>query len=585
MSKKEKKAVSLSIKNAILNNSKVIVRMIAGLVIFVICCLFLLGSVALTAKTNFKNAVETESVNCSQNAWTVNVIKAVSEGVRPKVVLEETECDMGLWLGKQKTESFKDAEVKAAYESLTTLHTEIHSIAKDYNENGTTNMYGTIRELIAMQQELNGYMNTISTYFTEKGDSVYSSFVYMINITIVVNVILSFVAPKIAKKRSNKLADEISAPVKMVAKWAEELAQGADSIDYDNTAVYLDEITQMLNSFSLMANSIQEKVRVVQRVAEGDMTAFVNIRSTEDVLAQSLYKMVQTNDLMFNEITKIADGVASGSCDIANASNSLAASCTTQVHSITDFQMAIEEMSKILEANIEKVNESKGLSDDIKDEIADNKKKMQELIAAMQDIKEASEKISAIIKTLENIATQTNMLALNASIEAARAGESGKGFAVVAGEVGNLAAQSAEAVVESKKLIEDTLAKVEAGNMITEATSEAFNTIVQSADLIHKCNDEMQDMSKKQESQLEIIKTDIQEISDAVTSSAAISEETASSCDMLNASADNLKEAMGKFNLRKREPGKAYIPPEKEDDEEFKKMAQYNYEQSQKKES
>ena len=156
------------------------------------------------------------------------------------------------------------------------------------------------------------------------------------------------------------------------------------------------------------------------------MTAFVNIRSAKDSLAKNLYKMVQTNDLMFNEITQIASDVASGADDIA-ASN----------------------------------------------------EKMQQLLKAMGDITESSDKIFAVIKTIEEIADQTNLLALNAAIEAARAGEAGKGFAVVAGEVGNLAAQSANAVIESRQLIEDTIKKASIGNTITNETSEAFKKLAQ----------------------------------------------------------------------------------------------------------
>lgn len=225
------------------------------------------------------------------------------------------------------------------------------------------------------------------------------------------------------------------------------------------------------------------------------MTAFVNIRSSKDSLAKNLYKMVQTNDLMFNEITQVAQGVADSANDIAD---------------------------------------------------------------------------------------QTNLLALNASIEAARAGEAGRGFAVVAGEVGSLATQSATAVVESRKLIEDTIHKASIGNHITNDTSETFKLIIKSVDAIYKCSDEMEDMGQRQKAQLSVIERDIQAISDAVDANAAISEETAASCDVLNENAENLRVAMGKFNLRKREPGKAYIPPEKQGDEEFKKLAQRNYEEAMK---
>lgn len=104
--------------------------------------------------------------------------------------------------------------------------------------------------------------------------------------------------------------------------------------------------------------------------------------------------------------------------------------------------------------------------------------------------------------------------------------------------------------------------------------------IIESVNAIYKCNDEMRDVGQLQKEQLNVIETDIKAISDAVDSNAAVSEETAASCDLLNESAEELREAMSKFNLRKREPGKAYIPPEKQNDEEFKKIAQRNYDEA-----
>ena len=185
-----------------------------------------------------------------------------------------------------------------------------------------------------------------------------------------------------------------------------------------------------------------------------------------------------------------------------------------------------------------------------------------------------------MIKTIEDIADQTNLLALNASIEAARAGEAGKGFAVVASEVGSLAAQSANAVVESRQLIEDTINKANIGNVITNETSETFGKIVESIDAIYKFNDEMSDAGQLQKKQMDMLENDIKSISDAVDANAAISEETAASCDLLDENADKLRDAMSRFNLRQREPGKAYIPPEKQNDEEFIRIAQHNYEEA-----
>ena len=275
------------------------------------------------------------------------------------------------------------------------------------------------------------------------------------------NLILAAVVWVFIRKSAEKLADKIAHPVSTVVNWASALALGSDQLEFDEEQSELVETNEMMDAFKKMAASIQENVHVVQRVAEGDMTAFVNIRSSQDSLAKNLYKMVQTNDLMFNEITQIANEVAEGATDITEASGALAESCTAQAHTISDFKVAVENTGNLLRENTSRLSHSQEISAEIKHEVAESKEKMEELLSSMTDITEASRKISTVIQTIEEIADQTNLLALNASIEAARAGEAGKGFAVVAGEVGTLAAQSADAAVQSRTLIEDTIPKLQ----------------------------------------------------------------------------------------------------------------------------
>ncbi|MBP3609413.1 MAG: hypothetical protein J6J42_03640 [Lachnospiraceae bacterium] len=580
MKQKKNTALVTNIEGGIQRNNKFMVRIMVGLVVFTAVVLFTIGFVAKGAKDDFKRATETEWANSVQNEWTLDVLQSVLNNAAPDAVMDASQCEFGIWYVEHKGNKIKDSAAQAAYADIKAKHEELHAIAEKLVQQSGQNAVAGIEllnDFMAKQEEVNEAIEIVSAYYSEHGDSEYSNFVTVTNLCIIFNIILGVITPKFIRKSSRELSTTIAEPINAVAKWATDLALGSDELDFTETATDLEEINQMIEAFQMMAQSIQENVHVVQRVAEGDMTAFVNIRSSKDVLAKSLYKMVQTNDLMFNEITQIAETVATGADDIANASNSLASSCTQQVHSITDFQQAVEETARLLNMNVEKIEESKNLSNTIKGEIAISNDKMEELVAAMEAISEASEKISVVIKTIEDIAEQTNLLALNASIEAARAGEAGRGFAVVAGEVGSLATQSANAVVESRKLIEDTINKAKAGNIITNETSETFKVIVESADSIYKCNDEMGTVGQRQKDQLAVIEKDIQEISDAVTSSAAISQETASSCDMLNESADNLRLAMSKFNLRKREPGKAYIPPEKQNDEAFKREAQSNY--------
>ena len=564
-------------------NNKVTIKIILVLLVVTVISFFVASALSVTMKREAAKSVNVQQSIIYQSEWVMDAVYSLSKGTPMTKETDPELCDFAKSIA-ENADTIADAQVQAAFERALDLHEEIHQI---YNDNpGVTfesdpEKAAEMREdIMTKYEEMSQNMNVLVEYFAQKQLTVFRYTEMQSIITYLIMILFAIATPKVVSRYSKKLTESIAEPVNAVANWATELSLGAEKLETKAVTTDIKEINQMIDAFQVMVKGIEENVRVVQRVAEGDMTAFVNIRSSKDSLSKSLYKMVQTNDLMFNEITEIANQVASGADDIANASNSLAANCTQQIQSISDFQEAVTETMNLINENVGRIGKSKDFSGDIKEEVAISNEKMAELLKAMEDISESSNKIFAVIQTIEEIADQTNLLALNASIEAARAGEAGKGFAVVANEVGNLASQSANAVVESRKLIEDTINKANIGNVITNETSETFNKIVESIDFIYKLNDEMNGAGQQQKAQMDAIGAEIQGIADAVGMNAAISQETAASCDLLNENAERLRQAMSKFNLRKREPGKAYIPPEKEGDAEFMKVAQQNYDKA-----
>lgn len=518
------------------------------------------------------------------NEWVTDLIISITDGSEFTNVTSLDNCEFSKWKVGFDTSDIKDEEVVAAFKKAVDLHDEIHLT---YKNNLKVTMQAEpekalalINSITAKYEEFSDNIDIVTAYYASREDNSYIATLLQMVIVIVLILALTVVVMKLLSRNAAGLEKKITEPVDMVARWAKELSLGAASIDFGTSATDIEEINQMMEAFKEMTRGIQENVHVVERVAKGDMTVYVNIRSEQDTLSQNLYQMVQNNDFMFNDITAVAGEVASGADDIAHASGSLANNCTQQIQSIAEFKDALTQTVGLINDNVARIETSKALSGEIKDEVALNNRKMEELLKAMEDITAASEKIFTVITTIEDIADQTNLLALNASIEAARAGEAGKGFAVVAGEVGSLAAQSANAAVASRKLIEDTISKADTGNRITSETSETFHKIVQNVERIYQCNDEMSEAGQQQKERLVMIEQGIGEISDAIDTTAAISQETAASSDLLNQNAERLRQAMEAFNLRKREPGKAYIPPEKQDDEEFKRIAQANYEKA-----
>lgn len=583
----EKKSLSITTIRGRIKRSNTVTMIIVG--IMIVCTAVNLGLIQFFL-TNLRGFTEDtlliKDIITDQSTWVSSLIDSVASGSEFTNDASATECSFAVWYDNLNTSSITEqnvlSSVKAAYQS----HNEIHTIGSELLASGSADTAATMQQislLIATSNQLISELETVADYFVRKEVKSYDATVQRVVTAIITSIILAGLVWLFVREVGKRLSNIIAKPVLAVAHWASELALGSDTLDFDVAATDLEEINKMISAFKTMAASIQENVRVIQRVAEGDMTAYVNIRSSKDSLAKNLYKMVQTNDLMFNEITQIAQQVADGAGDISGASNSLAESCTSQALTISDFKSAIEHTANLIQENAGRLEHSKHISVEIKDEVAESDEKMHELLKSMDDIAEASEKISVVIKTIEDIAAQTNLLALNASIEAARAGEAGRGFAVVASEVGSLAAQSAEAAVQSRRLIEDTIFKANRGNTISNETSQTFGKIVESINDIYEVIEEINQAGEVQRNELEHIDRDIREISEIVSGNAAASEETAASSDLLTRSAEELKEAMNKFNLRKREPGKAYIPPEKQNDPEFIRQAQENYEKALKK--
>ncbi len=564
--------------------NKVTTRIMIFIIVFSIVNMAMSAYYCNTMKVASGRAKTVEEFGDIQNDLISTLLGDIMTGYDNSDVLAESKAEFDAWYEAFDGKNMKTEESRTAFAKAQELHAQVYSLAEEYKgvtmDKDPINARIFLGKLTSNNTEFAEQLDIISDYYTDRELLNYYALCIEMVVGFLVSIIVGKLALRLTAGLSKSLADRISKPISAVANWAIELAKGSENIEFNEVDSNIEEVNLMVEAFKGMARNIEESVHVVQRVAEGDMTTFVNIHSSEDSLAKNLYKMVQSNDLMFAEISHIATDVANGTTDIANASNSLAESCTMQVHSIENFKETIAQTSNLLNANVERIRDSKDITGQIKNEIQVSNEQMQELLLAMEDITSSSDKISQVIKTIEEIADQTNLLALNASIEAARAGEAGKGFAVVANEVSHLASQSAEAVVQSRRMIEDTKAKAQHGNRISNDTFETFRKIVESMDVIYRLNDEMNQAGEEQKLQLLDIEQNILEISDAVDTNAAISEETAASCDLMNERAEELRAAMDRFNLRDRQPGKAYIPPEKRGDEEFIKTAQANYERA-----
>ena len=241
--------------------------------------------------------------------------------------------------------------------------------------------------------------------------------------------------------------------------------------------------------------------------------------------------------------------VLSGSQQVADGAQSLAQGATEQASAVEELLASMTEMQQQVKDNAEHASSASELAGEAGDGVAESNRIMDELMRAMDDINATSNEISRVIKSIDDIAFQTNILALNAAVEAARAGSAGKGFAVVADEVRNLAAKSAESVKTTTVLIQNTLDAIAKGSELANSTSAALHGVVSKAAAV---NDRVLEIARASDEQLIAINqmtAGCEQVSAVIQSTSATAEESAAASEELSGQANMLKEMISKFKL------------------------------------
>lgn len=345
----------------------------------------------------------------------------------------------------------------------------------------------------------------------------------------------------------NLTRKSILAPIKKVSEVARGMAIG--NIEQDTTKMADNEFGDLMDDFGEMVKNIGTQAHIAEMVADGDLTVACKVSSDKDLLGQALTKMVNENNRNLSVIRDAAARMASGANEVASASNSLAQGTTEQASAIEEITASIEEIANGAKINAGDANTANELVQSTKDGAIRGNEQMKNMINAMKDINESSENISKIMKVIDDIAFQTNILALNASVEAARAGVHGKGFAVVADEVRNLASKSAEAAKDSAEMIEDSIKKVEIGSKLAEETAVALEEILNSVENIATLVSNIATASVNQATSVGQVNAGITQIADVVQTNSATSQQCAAASSELSSLAGQLQHAVGKYKL------------------------------------
>ena len=320
-----------------------------------------------------------------------------------------------------------------------------------------------------------------------------------------------------------------------------------------------DEIGHIGRTIDRFADFLQNDVLVaLQKLADGDLTFESEPRSKDDTLRIALKKVRDDlNDLLIR-VQLGANQIASGSSQVADASQSLSEGATNSASSVEEISASMSELSGQTKANADNASQANQLVSQAHKAAGNGNEQMQQMVSAMLEINESGQNISKIIKVIDEIAFQTNLLALNAAVEAARAGQHGKGFAVVAEEVRNLAARSAKAAQETAALIEGSVEKAEHGVSIANSTSEAFTEIVAEIQKVNDLISEIAASSTEQAQGISEINEGVARIDDVTQQNTANAEQGAASAEQLSSQAAQLNELLSRFRLRNDSRGSSF---------------------------
>lgn len=379
------------------------------------------------------------------------------------------------------------------------------------------------------------------------------------NVLVVIQVIvellflLSFIYVMRQIMVSNKFArEELLMPIKKVSDQMVALS-GGDFHEPFDMAEDDSEVGKMVAAIHFMKENlvkiIGEITSVLEQMGNGnyDIALEQNYVGEFSVIKDSFYKISGEIRHTLHNLRDLSEQIKSGSLQLADAATNLADSCTVQATTVYDLSTLTENLYGDMEKNANDARECVEIASQAGQTLSAGNEKMHELKDAIDEIKKCSEEINTIIGAIDDIATQTNLLSLNAAIEAARAGEAGRGFAVVAEQVKNLAEESAKSAKETTRLIETTVAAVEKGNRIADETAGNMSEVMGGARLATEKMSQISDLLSRNVQYMQKIDADLGNISSAVDDNAATSEETAAISQEQSEQVERMADLMDKF--------------------------------------
>lgn len=373
-------------------------------------------------------------------------------------------------------------------------------------------------------------------------------------LTIGVIVLVTVVSIIISLRFAASVATLFSVPIGKVRDASAELAKGNLNIEIEK--MYPDEIGEMTDSFKeaaeMMRTYIHELSRGLNEVAKGNfnITADVEFKGDFKELAEAIDVITNSLSETLGNIHESSEQVSMGAVQMSESAQALAEGATNQAASVQELTATIQNITETIVHSSEKAEQSYRNAEKFKGEAEKSNEDIRDLNQAMESINATSKEIANIITAIEDIASQTNLLSLNASIEAARAGEAGKGFAVVADQIGKLAADSANSAVDTRNLIENAIQEIERGNEIMARTTQAIENVIRGIGELEESSSEISVMSADQAEEMKQLEIGVEQISEVIQNNSAAAEETSATSQELSAQSESLEGLVGQFELK-----------------------------------
>lgn len=442
-------------------------------------------------------------------------------------------------------------EFKSSFVNFKNSLGNVKSLSRTNDNNALSKYYSSFapkfkhfnNNVESMIEQANSQARIVYKEFNSKAKI---SYIVLISIVLIMVVVISIIINKIVGKYIEK-------PLLEIEEAAKKMSMGHTDVKILYTSE--DEIGKLANSLNItfvgLKNIIDDEKRMLSQIAEGNFNIETNSRGNYildyEPLLVSMYEIRDKLSRTLGDIKNSAEQVNSGADQVATGAQALSQGATEQAASVEELSATIMSIADGIEHTANNSNEANQITIDTAREIENGKDKMKLMINAMKEISEKSNEIGNIIKTIDNIAFQTNILALNAAVEAARAGSAGQGFAVVADEVRNLAQKAAEAAKGTTELIEKTVEAVNNGSVIANETNESFNAIVEMSNKVEENINKIAQAANEQSHAVGQVKLGVEQISSVVQTNSATSEESAAASQELKTQAELLDSLVSNF--------------------------------------